>query len=65
MNFDNLIQKYINYGYEETDAIINVITYIFNNKRYRSMLSIADNNWLDISIDNVIDNILKYFNNLL
>lgn len=46
------------------DDIINTITSIFNNNRYKRMLNTADNNWLDISTDKTIKSILNYFNSL-
>lgn len=46
------------------DDIISVITKILANSRYKRMLNIADNNWLEISVDKVIESLLNYFNNL-
>ena len=46
------------------DDIINTINSIFNNSRYKRMLNIADNNWLEISTDKTIESILSYFNSL-
>ena len=42
------------------DDIINRIKIILNNRRYKNMLNIADNNWLEMPIDKVIKSILKY-----
>ena len=44
--------------------IINTITSIFNNRRYKRMLNIIDNNWLEISTNKTIESILSYFNSL-
>lgn len=68
----NKLLKYIDilifkdkFMHEETiDDVINVITNIFNNKRYQRMLNVADNNWLELPADKVIKNILNYFKNL-
>ena len=46
------------------DDIIDRITYVLSNRRYKSMLSIADNNWLEISTDKAIKSVLKYFDSL-
>lgn len=46
------------------DDIISVITKILANSRYKRMLNIADNNWLETSVDKVIESLLNYFNNL-
>ena len=44
--------------------ITNRITYILNNRRYKSMLNVADNNWLEVPIDKAIKSVLKYFESL-
>ena len=68
-NIDNIkLLKYINilifkdeFMNEKTiDDIINVIFKIFSNNRYRRMLTIVDNNWLEIPVDKVITSILNY-----
>ena len=46
------------------DDNINVIFKIFSNDRYRRMLNIADNNWLEISVDKVITSKLNYLGDL-
>lgn len=46
------------------DDITNRITYVLNNRRYKNMLSVADNNWLEIPTDKVIKRVLKYFERL-
>lgn len=46
------------------DDIINRLTNIFQNKRYQNMLNMANDNWLSIPLNKVIDSILKYINNL-
>ena len=55
---DNQIEE------KSIDDIINTITSILNNSRYKRMLNIADNNWLEIPIDKTIESILSYFNSL-
>ena len=46
------------------DDIINRLTNIFQNKRYQNMLNMANDNWLSIPLNKIIDSILKYINNL-
>lgn len=46
------------------DDIINRIALVLSNKRYSNMLSLADNNWLEIPTDKVIRSVLNYFENL-
>lgn len=46
------------------DDIINRIALVLNNRRYSNMLSLADNNWLEIPTDKVIKSVLNYFKNL-
>lgn len=48
-------------GENSIDDVISRITLILNNKRYKKMLSIADNNWLQISVDEAIKSILDFF----
>ena len=55
---DKLIEE------KSIDDIINTITSILNNSRYKRMLNIADNNWLEISTNKTIESILSYFNSL-
>lgn len=55
---DELIEE------KSIDDIINTITSIFNNSRYKRMLNVADNNWLEISTDETIKSILNYFDGL-
>ena len=38
---------------------------ILNNRRFQSRLNTANNNWLEIPIKDVIDNILVYFSGLI
>lgn len=51
---------------KETDfeSIISRIQMIFKNRRYKIMLSGANNNWLNIPVENVIDNIFKFLSSL-
>ena len=51
---------------ENTLADINErLTNILNNRRFQSRIKTANNNWTDIPIKVVIDNILRYFNRLI
>lgn len=61
---DILIFKDVLVKEQTIDDIIDRISYVFNNKRYKSMLNVADNNWLEIPINKVIKSVLTYFENL-
>ena len=37
---------------------------ILNNNRFKSRINTANNNWLEIPIDDVINTILDYFDSL-
>ena len=41
------------------------LTNILNNRRFQSRINTANNNWLEIPIKNVIDNVLEYFDGLV
>ena len=41
------------------------LTNILNNNRFQSRINTANNNWLEIPIKDVIDNVLNYFDGLL
>ena len=38
---------------------------ILNNNRFQSRINTANNNWLEIPIKDVIDNVLEYFDGLV
>lgn len=40
------------------------LTNILNNNRFQSRINTANNNWLEIPIKDVIDNVLAYFDDL-
>lgn len=40
------------------------LTNILNNNRFQSRINTANNNWLEIPIKDVIDNVLDYFGDL-
>lgn len=42
------------------ESIISRINLIFKNCRYKSMLNQANNNWLNLPVEVVIENILKF-----
>ena len=46
------------------DDISKRLTNILNNNRFQSRINTANNNWLEVPIKDVIDNILDYFDNL-
>lgn len=41
------------------------LTNILNNNRFQSRINTANNNWLEIPVKDVIDNVLDYFNGLV
>ncbi len=41
------------------------LTNILNNGRFQSRINTANNNWLQISIKDVIDSVLDYFDRLV
>ena len=38
---------------------------ILNNNRFQSRINTANNNWLEVPIKDVINDILEYFGNLI
>ena len=46
------------------ESIITRTSLIFKNRRYKSMLSQANNNWLDLPVETVINNILEFLSSL-
>lgn len=46
------------------EGIITRINLIFKNSRYKSMLNQANNNWLNLPVDIVINNILEFLSSL-
>lgn len=46
------------------ENIVTRIETIFKNRRYKSMLSEANNNWLNLPVEVVINNILKFLSSL-
>lgn len=45
-------------------SIITRISLIFKNSRYKSMLNQANNNWLNLPVEVVINNILEFLSSL-
>ena len=41
------------------------LTNILNNRRFQSRINTANNNWLEVPINDVINNILEYFDTLV
>ncbi len=46
------------------ESIVARIETIFKNRRYKSMLSEANNNWLNLPVEVVINNILEFLSSL-
>ncbi len=72
MDIYELVNKYVIAGYSEDDTMrenelkdIHIrLTNILNNNRFQSRINTANNNWLEIPIKDVIDNVLDYFENI-
>lgn len=61
---DILIFKDELYSEFNIDDIIERMKTILNNRRYKNMLGDANNNWLELPVDKVIDSIFQYFKEL-
>ena len=61
---DILIFKDVTMRETELKDIHIRLTNILNNNRFQSRINKANNNWLEIPIKDVIDNVLDYFGNL-
>jgi hypothetical protein len=46
------------------EDIIKRLSSILNNSRFKARINTANNNWLEIPIENVIESILNYFEGL-
>ena len=58
---DTLIIKDITMRENNIQDIINNLNIILNNDIFKRSLSDARNNWLDISAEDVIKNVINYF----
>jgi hypothetical protein len=47
------------------EDIIKRLSSILNNSRFKARINTANNNWLEMPVKDVIDNILKYFDELV
>ena len=57
----------INYERIDKTKLIHYISrigMIFKNRRYKNMLSLASNNWLNIPVENVINDVFKFLTSL-
>ena len=61
---DILIFKDENMREHTIEDISKRLTSILNNSRFQTRINTANNNWLEVPIKDVIDNILDYFDNL-
>ena len=61
---DLLIYKDETVKQNNYDELMKRLTSVLNSKQYKSRLNHADSNWLEIPVDKVIKNVLKYFNSL-
>ena len=61
---DLLIYKDETVKQNNYDELMERLTSVLNSKQYKSRLNHADSNWLEIPVDKVIKNVLKYFNSL-
>ena len=62
---DILIFKDENMREHTIEDISKRLSSILNNSRFKSRINTANNNWLEISIKEVTDNVLEYFNGLI
>ena len=46
------------------DEIVKDLKRILNDKKYRKKLDDIKNNWLEISVDKVVSNVLEFFDSL-
>lgn len=60
-----LIFHYENMHEHTIEDISKRLTNILNNNRFQSRINTANNNWLEIPIKDVIENVLEYFDNLI
>ena len=61
---DTLIIKDSTMRENNIGDIINNLDTILNNNVFKHSLSDARNNWLDISVDQVINNVIDYFKSM-
>lgn len=62
---DILIFKDENMREYTIEDISKRLSSILNNSRFKSRIGTANNNWLEMSIEEVIENILDYFDGLV
>ncbi len=62
--FDILVFKDETMREKNLNDIANRLKMTFNSNTYRSNLSNPKNNWLDITIDDAIESVLKYIKEL-
>ena len=62
---DILVFKDENMRENTIEDINSRLASILNNSRFQSRINTANNNWLEIPIKDVIDNVLKYFDSLV
>ena len=61
---DTLIIKDSTMRENNIGDIINNLDTILNNNVFKHSLSDSRNNWLDISVDQVINNVIDYFKSM-
>ena len=44
--------------------LLNSLKYTLSNKKFKSMVNMAKNNWLELSIDNTVNSILDFISSL-
>lgn len=67
---DNGVHRYIIFKDENMkehtiEDISKRLSSILNNSRFKSRINTANNNWLEIPIEDVIESILNYFEGLV
>ena len=61
---DILIYKDETISQNNYNELMERLTSVLNSRQYKSRLNNANSNWLEIPVDSVIKNVLKYFNSL-
>ena len=49
---------------KDIDSVVNRIRMTFNNKDYRRMLKTTNLNWLDVEIDEMLNEIVSFLHSL-
>ena len=62
MNLEDLRRKYLKSGFTPANASAKICQdIILNNNIFKRNLKDTKNNWLDIYVDEVVNNVINYF----